>query len=194
MKTAASEDAAKVTFESPVKDKPKGELSTPQVNGKVNESPPNGRTNASNPIASTLFLNRASCSIDVQRKIGAGRRVEFSTRFSDDPSFERGSRNQDNTQDVLSATAELIGLINQGSLPPLPLSKFDGSLKEYPMLKANFMARVNNKCVDDGMRLAYLNDLLKLEAKIADCIRDSSKYSLNWKRLDEEFGRPKFQS
>jgi len=79
----------------------------------------------------------------------------LSTHLSNDPSFERRSRAQDNSQDVLSATAELIDLINRGLLPPLPLSKFDGSLKEYPMFRASFMARVHNKCVDDGMRLAF---------------------------------------
>ena len=194
IQTAASEDAAKVTCESPVKGKAGVELSTPQVNDKVNDHLSNGRISASDPIASTPFPNRASGSNDVQGKIGAERRVDFSTRFLDDPSFERRSRNQDNSHDVLSATAELIDLINRGSLPPLPLSKFDGSLKEYPMFKANFMARVHNKCTDDGMRLAYLNDLLESDVKrvVADCIRDPNKYSLIWDRLDEEFGRPKF--
>jgi Protein of unknown function (DUF1759) len=91
----------------------------------------------------------------------------------------------------VSAKAELIDLINRGSLPPLPMSKFDGSLKEYPMFTANFMSRIQNKCTDDGMRLAYINDLLEPEIKqvVADCIRDPSKYSLIWSRLDNEYGR-----
>jgi hypothetical protein len=78
-------------------------------------------------------------------------------------------------QDFVSATAELIDLINRGSLPPLPMSKFDGSLKEYPLFLANFMSRIENKCTDDGMRLAYPNDLLEPDVKkvVADCIRES---------------------
>jgi len=65
VQAAASKDAAKVNFGSSVTGVSEGEVSPPQVSGKVNDQIPDGRTCASNPIASTPFPAKASGTTDV---------------------------------------------------------------------------------------------------------------------------------
>ena len=122
---------------------------------------------------------------------------EGSTDFSNDPSFlHRGTRTHHAIRDEDASAQEfaqnLIDLLEKGSLPPLPMIIFDGDVKEYPMFKAGFMARVENKVKDNATKLAYLQSLLSPDVKkvVSDCIRDPSKYRLIWQRLDDEYARP----
>jgi ribonuclease HI/transposase InsO family protein len=126
-------------------------------------------------------------------ELGKKDKPEASTHFTRDPSFDRRKDATGSTASMIELGQDLMEIIDKGSLPPLPMEKFDGDIKEYAMFKADFMMRVERKARDDATRLAYLRTLLSPEVKkvVSDCIRDPTKYKLIWARLDDEYARPK---
>ncbi|XP_057366727.1 uncharacterized protein LOC130687571 [Daphnia carinata] len=146
---------------------------------------PQGITPTSPPRAANLLeqCKRGGTKGEQMDSLGA------TIDMSNDPSFSCQQQSRGDPKSDSSLVCQLVDSLKMSALPPLTITKFDGNPLNYQMFKSKFMTLYHNRCSDNGIRLAHLQELLATHVlnSVADCVHDPSKYEVIWHRLDQEY-------